>query len=190
MHALESLCFFFPPTEAEAILDKMRVSFDETESPGRSSNLFSNIKIAFQNSDFCQALFLSVGLQTLQKLGLHAISYFGQLDAETSEDALMNSVLSVIASIGGMCTIDKMGRRVALMSSLIVAALIFHTLSLVSWTDMMYTPGVQVGSNNFAADMCPSFSSLPQTSKTCFSCLKNGCGFCQSPMNQVRAFIS
>ncbi len=64
MHALESLSFFFSPTEAEAILDKMRVSFDETESPGRSSNLFSNIKQAFKNSDFCQALFLSVGLQT------------------------------------------------------------------------------------------------------------------------------
>lgn len=180
--ALQNLRRLYRESQAIRIFNKMRTSID-----ARSS--FQHFWTPFTEESFKSALFTSISIQMSHIIGAKVVSSQGYLETATSDTPLISAFVQLLGSIvTTLFVVDKFGRKTILIVSLVVAAILFLALSIVSYNSAQFVPLVQDESSTFGAERVCAAYRFQTISWSCITCLQNDCGFCASPNNQVKYF--
>lgn len=198
------LARIYPANEVENEMEALRQSVEEekAEAAALGNGFFTRIKRALSNIVFRRALYAGITCQVVQQFcGINTVMYYSPTIVQFAGFAskqtalalsLTTSGLNVVGTVISMCCIDRYGRRMLQIISLIGIIICLVALSGVFYQAANSAPPISgLESTHFGGNStCPAYiTDHTSASWNCMKCLKVGCAFCANKADVV-SFIN
>lgn len=175
-------------------VEQLSAAVEEDLNSRDSSGNLSYLDL-FKSKEVRRALFTGVGLQAFQQFtGINTVMYYSPTIVElagfvSNKIALVLSLLvaamNAFGTILGIFLIDRCGRRLLLLMSLIGVFLSLAILSGSFYLTSVDVPTVDIQQTLKAGYACPALLDFSRPLWNCNGCLTAGCGFCAASGNKM-----
>lgn len=190
----------YPAEEVEYEIQSLLQSIEQEAKDQVGGGMLSQLKSAWRNKVVRRALYAGITVQVAQQfVGINTVMYYSPTIIQFAGFAsnktaialsLITSGLNAIGSIVSMCFVDRFGRRLLMIISMIGIITCLVVLSVVFFQASATAPKVsQQATAYFGANStCRAYTNAPdQSSWGCMRCLHKDtdCGFCSGEGNVV-----
>lgn len=175
-------------------VEQLSAAVEEDLNSRDSSGNLSYLDL-FKSKEVRRALFAGVGLQAFQQFtGINTVMYYSPTIVElagfvSNKIALVLSLfvaaMNAFGTILGIFLIDRCGRRLLLLMSLIGVFLSLAILSGSFYLTSVDVPTVDIQQTLKAGYACPAILDFSRPLWNCNGCLTAGCGFCAASGNKM-----
>ncbi|KAK8664933.1 hypothetical protein V6N13_084702 [Hibiscus sabdariffa] len=189
----------YPAEAVEGELNALKISVEDEMANEHAigNSLGQKLKGAFKNVVVRRGLYAGVTVQVAQQFsGINTVMYYSPNIVQFAGFAsnktaialsLITSGLNAVGSIVSMIFVDRYGRRMMMIVSMIGIIACLAALSIIFSQAATHSPKIdQFESAHYALNAsCSSFVKANNpTSWNCMSCLKAECGFCANRVNK------